>query len=221
MTGNVNILPVAENLSAPNWTQENACSYGAKQAIFRWNFIDPDVGADQTAYQIIFDDDDNIADPVVDTGKVDGIPGESEQYIHGSSDLVFNTTYWWWVKVWDNNDTSAGFVAGTPFTTYKHELPDVNFSYFPTSPSQGEEVQFTDFSTADISTSITDWLWSGDYDTISPTSATSTNSVMIFDEGGIKTVNLQVTDGDGYFCSESKDINITASLPRWQEIKPR
>jgi len=30
-----------------------------------------------------------------------------------------------------------------------------------------------------------------------------------------------VTDGDGYFCSESKDINITASLPRWQEIKPR
>jgi len=213
----INTLPAAINLSAPNWEYEDACNLYARQAFLRWEFSDPDVGAEQSAYQVILNDNNNINNPLIDIGKT---VGDASQYSATSTLLAYDKTYYWWVKVWDNNDTSSEFTAGPSFTTYEHELPDTDFSYFPAYPSQGEEVQFTDTSIVYGGTSITDWLWSGDSVTISP-SATTTNPIMTFSSGGNKTVTLEATASDGYYCSKSKNINVNVSLPSWQEVKPR
>ncbi|MEA3463828.1 MAG: hypothetical protein U9R14_02020, partial [Patescibacteria group bacterium] len=157
VVGNVNTPPTAINLSAPNWNYNQACSLYARQAFLRWEFDDLDQESEQSAYQVIFDNNNDPAEPnLINTGKT---PGSASQYSVGSDQLSYNTPYYWWVKVWDNHDVASDLTqydtepdtdnndgAEYTFTAYLHEFPDVDFSWFAQNPSKGEEVQFTDSS---------------------------------------------------------------------------
>lgn len=157
--------------------------------------------------------------------------------------LNYETRYKWSVKVWDNfgasgeaeydtdQDTDNDDGIRKTFTTYKHEMPDVNFTWFLANPSQGEEVKFTDQSKvysaqpdinpADCTDALCDWEWSS----ISPgvTFKDSVNGpapIIIFSQAGNPTITLKVTDFDGYIIYRSKTINVNANLPGWREVKP-
>jgi len=226
--GDINTPPTATALPAPNWSYDQACSYYARQAFLRWEFSDPDPDSSQSAYQVIFDDDSDPTDPIIDSGKT---LGSANQYSVGPDQLSYDTPYYWWVRVWDNYDVASDLVQynsvtdtdnddgnNLTFTTYKHEFPDVDFSWSPQNPSQGEDVQFTDNSIVYGGATISSWQWTVPEDaTIDD--ATISAPTITFGSSGSQTVTLKVTDSDGYYCSETKQININVALPEWKEVK--
>lgn len=212
----LNAPPAAINNTAPNWTYEQACSLYARQAFLRWEFNDTDSESYQSAYQVIIDDDNNPADPLVDTGKTSGA---ASQYSAGPDVLDYDQTYYWWVKVWDNLDTSSELAVGQSFTTYKHEFPDQDFSWTPTSMSRDEKVKFTSSATVYGGTTISSLLWTAPDSTIDDV-ATSTPT-MTFGDSGAHPVTLKITDSDGYYCRLTKIINVNVNLPGWKEVKPK
>lgn len=252
---NINALPQASYLTAPNWNFSQASQFGALNAKLAWTFSDPDAGASQSAYQIIVNTSNSISDPLFDSGKClgynnpsakckvdNGAAGTTNFPLNAADGLNYNTPYYWWVRVWDNYDLASGLKQydttpdtdnddGNPltFTTYKHEMPEVSFSWFPANPSQGEEVKFTDTSqvyltsapdtAVNCAAALCDWLWTVPEgasidDTAAPT------PTIIFDSAGSFTVMLTVTDQDGYYASHSEIINVNAKLPIWREVKP-
>jgi hypothetical protein len=211
----MNAPPEAINITAPNWTYEQACSLYARQAFLRWEFSDLDTESYQSAYQIIIDDDNDPTDPLVDTGKVSGA---TSQYSAGPDQLEYDQTYYWWVKVWDNLDVASELTAGLSFTTYKHEFPDQDFSWSPTSLSKDEEAKFT--SSVDVygGTTVSSLLWIAPDAVISDSTVSS--PTITFSSSGDHTVTFKATDSDGYYCNLAKTININVSLPGWKEVKP-
>ena len=167
--GKVNTPPTAANLSAFNWNFANAGTYGALRAYLDWTYTDPDLGAAESAYQIIVDTDSNPASPILDTGKCLGYGnpisacqidiGVDHYPLHQQISLGYNQTFYWWVQVWDNYDIPSALTQyntspdtdnddgnALTFTIYKHEMPDPFFTWLPMRPSKGEEVKFTDAS---------------------------------------------------------------------------
>lgn len=162
----LNRPPVAENMSSPNMSESNYCFNTVKQAILRWEFSDPDPGDSQSAFRIIFDNDNNYSDvgttdhSSIDTGICDGSGGslcqngaiqldgvETRQYpispsftFEDGTGLNYGQTYYWWVQVWDSYNATSGLLPGGSFTVPSHEYPKPDFVWSPAKPSVGEEI---------------------------------------------------------------------------------
>ncbi|MDP2709369.1 MAG: PKD domain-containing protein [bacterium] len=250
----VNRPPAAIGLTAPNWSFNEAGQFGALGAKLGWVFSDEDQAASESAYQIIVNTVNNISNPLFDSGKCAGYndpsasckinAGVGQFPLDSAMALNYNTRYYWWVKVWDDRDEASvlkqyNTTPDTPleaddgqtftFTTYKHELPDVDFSWFPANPSKDEEVKFTDLSQVYLSAApdtavacaseLCAWAWSATAGATIDDPATSTPTI-IFNSAGNSTVTLTVTDNDGYYISKLYVINVNAKLPKWKEVKP-
>ncbi len=177
--------------------------------------------------------------------KIDN--NNTNEFFINSSDMSLNydTSYYWWVKVSDDNishkyssftqynnpqDTPIEADDGLPltFTTYKHEMPIADFSFFPSNPSQDEEVKFTNESKVYLSSAPSTVIdctndqctyeWTAPGANINDPATTT--PIIIFTSAGNFTITLKVTDADGYYVSTSKIININAQLPIWKEVKP-
>jgi nitrous oxidase accessory protein NosD len=86
-------------------------------------------------------------------------------------------------------------------------VPNANFSYYPSYPNEGQEVQFTDMSTDPDGTVVT-WSWKlGDGNTSS--SANPVHKYLIGSYG----VTLTVTDNEGTISTMTKTLVITAFSP--------
>jgi len=134
VTAEVNTVPEARNLTAPNWNQANACpnvpnapNYGnARGAVLTWDFVDPDPSASGTAYHLVVSEEGGS--DIIDTCKCDGLnscanggdpsycritlacmssSGSTCYYRLYESDLEYDTSYEWQVTVWDNYDISS------------------------------------------------------------------------------------------------------------------
>jgi len=132
--------------------------------------------------------------------------------------LVYNTTYYWRVKVWDDQGADSGWVEGPSFVTEKHRYPSVDFNWSPQNPSAEEDVLFADQSTVYGGATKSNWSWT--FEDATPASSGLQNPTVQFNSNGSKEVTLQVTDSDGYSCSDSQTVNVQVSLPTWQEILP-
>jgi len=103
---------------------------------FYWDFSDLDVGDFQNSYQVQIDDDINIgASPLIDScvpspGTCDnGYTAESYTPTSPSS-FDYNETYYWRVRVWDNNGGVSNWVQGQ-FSTPVHGYPEPDFIWVP------------------------------------------------------------------------------------------
>jgi len=165
----------------------------------------------------------------------------------GTDILSYGQSYKWEVTVWDNNDASStvavydsdGGVGGNgdtdnddnnvpTFKAYNDEFPNPeNFTWFAPDPSALEMVMFESADSAKYYSGATelgcndancDWLWSF----VAPTTGTiaddtaSTTEVQ-FDEKGSQSIELTLTDTNGYSCSTSTGVDIKAKLPLWIE----
>ena len=134
--------------------------------------------------------------------------------------LDFNTTYYWWVRVYDSENDDSGWIAGPSFTTSVHAWPWVNFSWVPTSPAIDEEVQFTDESTVYGGTVKQSWSWAFTNGDPAFSCCNEPNPVVVFSDNGENPVTLEVTDSDGFACDAVKTLNTTLPLPQWIEVAP-
>ncbi len=143
--------------------------------------------------------------------------------------LVYNTTYYSRVKVYDVWGTDSGWVSGASFTTPAHQYPDPDFNLSPSQPSELELVQFTDNSTcyddvitgSPCSSPDESFKW-----TISKTTQGDPlisfleNPLATFSQPGNWDVTLEVTDNLGT-CSITEPIKVNYPLPQWKEVSPR
>lgn len=251
VTGVTNQEPEAKNLEAPYLSNDELCTLGVRSAILRWEFDDADTGSFESAYQIIFDDDDDPSDPLLATPKctfnsthVDCLvaPGVDQYPIHESGiiSLEFGKHYYWWVKVWDNMDTSSDWVAstdgwGADFIVPGHEYPDVSIDdYWPDNPSVGESVFFEassaiyEYGNPSLSVPCENdglncsWEWSVSPDTHATVSnANGVEPEVVFDSSAVDVyyVTLKVTDKDGFYCTDAEELKAKYKLPKWIEVK--
>lgn len=248
VNGVVNRPPDATELEAPYLTNQELCEMGARNAILKWEFHDTDYGAYETAYQVIFDDDDDPDNPIFESPKCDlnsnhvdclVSPGVDQYPIHDVADLDYGGHYYWWVKVWDDYDVESDWISstdwGADFVVPGHELPQASVDdYRPTMPSAGEEIYFTGssavykYSSPGLSVPCTNdeincwWYWSiipSYYASINDPATTS--PVIIMDNSEQQFfVTLSVTDQDGFSCTSSPIIfNPNIDLPTWIEVK--
>jgi hypothetical protein len=137
-----------------------------------------------------------------------------------SADLDFDTTYYWRVRVKDENghwSNDGGYSwSESTFTTDKKRC-DADFSYQPPQPFVEEQVDFTNQTTpGDVS--IASWYWT--FDNATPPNSTEENPSIEFNISGTNQVKLESTDQDGVTCSHSEIIGARKELPIWQEIDP-
>ncbi len=176
LSGNfvVNTPPEALNLTAPNWSHDQACddTNGANaelRAHLKWTYSDAD-GDISSAYQITVRD--SLGNQLFTTNKCTASGGDCKDTCLGKASgsscdyelkpntwFKWGTAYQWEVTVWDAHDapsTVTVYNSATDtdnddsnnytFTTYKHKFPDVDFDWFVPDPSASEEVLFSDKS---------------------------------------------------------------------------
>ena len=121
----VNTIPVAQNLTAPNWGPDKACKANlihtegtgeTLRALLSWKYVD-NIGDTQSAYRVIVRK--GVGNGlVIDTGKCLAMGGKcrinpncincSFPLYETDTNFDYNTSYKWSVEVWDNHDVSSG-----------------------------------------------------------------------------------------------------------------
>ncbi len=130
-----------------------------------------------------------------------------------------SATYYWQVRVWDSRGAESDWVE-SEFTT-DDCYPSPDFGWSPDVPEIGEEVQFSDESTACQGATITAWAWS--FENGNPATSAEQDPLVIFSAAGAGNQNgisLEVTNSYGNSCTEEKLLNMIYPLPDWIEIVP-
>jgi len=259
----LNLAPTVSfnNMSYPgHCTPATACVIGNNCELepeLTWTYNDPE-GFSQEEFQIIFDDSDHSLsslDSLTDSTGT-SLPLKTPRTISSVNHFTpsnnsyrnvginYGTTYYAWIKVWDNYGADSGWVnlfadnTQMNFTTYKHQFPNPYFDYFTEegSASAQEEIKFWDTSIyySDSSGTIINtpglpaecvvpgcsYSWtSSDAIPGSISDDDEATTTAKYPASGNQEMVLQVTDGDGYTCSTSTTININVKLPEWIEVR--
>jgi len=192
---------------------------------FSWTYSDPD-GDNESQFQFQVDNDSGFGSQEVNrtiTGTWSDGDSNNQTVVvavsPGADQIGYDTTYYWRVKVWDSQMEVSAWIEGSSFTTEKHRYPLLDFNWSPSSPSQGEDVLFSDQSTVYGGATKSAWSWT--FTDGNPVSSSQQNPVIQFTANGSKSVTLQVTDSDNYSCQTSKSVGVQIALPGWQEVLPQ
>ena len=114
------------------------------------------------------------------------------------------------------------------FTTYMHEFPEARFSWSPSTLTINQDFLFTSnseyyttslpISSASCASTTCTYLWECDDDTVTLSNTDKATSTIQFTNSLTKSIDLTVTDNDGYSCSTSTE-SISNTLPTWKEVK--
>ena len=239
-TFDFNRAPSAEDLEA---NQGDYCT-PPPHLTLNWNFIDLD-GDKQYGYQVQIDDDKEMSSPLNDscptaeTGTCDLDPPHDSQSYAPIISLLYDTTYYWRVKVADEHASWSDWSEVVSFATPVHEFPEPDFTTIAQKITKNEFVQFcavqegglceednsvcydADGSIPPPSCHDKTFVWDFPEGTefAEDSAADSENPMVKFTSGGAMDVSLNITDDIGS-CTITKAISITKPLPRWKEIAP-
>ncbi len=159
--------------------------------------------------------------------------GTSEEITSSPDQLTYNTSYYWRVRVWDQDGDTSGWIPydedgdGNPdsFETARHAWPSPDFSYSPDRPLIDEEIDFSDESTCynvagnETSCSGNNYTW--DFDD-GETSSQSGDVTHTYTDSGTYNVTLSIesTDPGIGMCTYSQSVPVSRSSPRYREIAP-
>ena len=182
-----------------------------------WAYSDPE-GDLQDAYEVEVDNNSDFSSPEIDTGQV---TSPSTEYI--TSGLSYNnTTYYYRVRVWDDQGNISGWSSTDSFATVNNAYPAPSFNWSPSSPPAGVIVDFTDssacFDSSGGSAACIGWDW--DFD--DGNTSTEQHPKNIFNATSSYTVILTSTDSSGFSCEAQNiiDIGKEVQLPEWKEVSP-
>ena len=222
--------PTATNLKV---VPSNACLVAPYYAC-SWTYTDPD-NDDESQFLFQVDDNSDFSSPAIDRTIDIDFPSPSSNNqpailstIPSPDHILFNTRYYWRVKVVDAYGMSSAWVNGASFITPLHHSPIVRFTNKPLRPIVHELTWFTDDSRCfdDSPTGGDCAITSGDsfnWTFVNGNPATSTKEIEITEftvPGTSSSAKLQVTDSDGFTCSLTKSIKVNFPPPIWKEVRP-
>jgi len=218
--------PTVDNLTASfNVDSGPAC---VSRMRFQWQFSG---ASSQSAYHLQVANDAGFTDLQFDSGKT--MSAAQERFVNISTtpvnELEFNSSYYWRIEVFDDDDTGSGWVEydSNPFSTSLHPYPTPAFTWSPQEPSEEENVDFTDQTTWDAGVGTKSWDWSFVPDA-TPATSTAQNPTVVFSNIGEKTVTLTVADsalatdpdsGTGE-CTVVDTVDVNLPLPEFREVPP-
>ena len=234
-TFSFNASPTVTNLKVTPYY----CDYSPNTWInLSWDYNDPE-GTPQSAYQIQIATDSGFSNIIYNTGQVSSSGNNHwlQPAIGAGGPLSYGQTYYWRVKVWDQDNQASEWSASncpyvitlnqdettqttTCFRTASHAWPEVSFSFEPDPPTVDEVINFSGEATPYGGASITSWYWTFAPDG-NPYHASTQNVQVTFPTDGDKNVTLQVTDSSNYTCQEEETINVKLPLPGIIEIPPK
>ena len=195
---------------------------------FSWDYSDPDSDP-QFSYELQVDyQTGDFSAPVI-TKYIETDSPNSTLLLKtipiAGQDLAYNTSYKVRVIVWDNLGGSQGSSSvpsnvvflNVPTDIPVNRYPKPDFSWDPSKPKIGDEIQFTNESIIYSIPPTGNYLWDFNGEGIS----TDTDPKFTFDTIGDKRVTLQVTDVVGNVCFDWRDIRIRLSDPDYDEVIPR
>jgi hypothetical protein len=244
--------PTATNLSYSEW-------YCSNSLLFQWNYYTEAANNPETKFDFQIDNNSDFSSPAVDT-RVCGVSSQvnrqqisvnisyplstiktycsgADTYASNTPDsLIYNTTYYWRVKVYDTQGTQgfpSDWIPGLPFTTATHAWPKPDFTT-PASAQlvSGRAISFTDTSqcygpgiTNNLcktdTTGKVKYTWSfGD----GGTATTKGGASHIYTAAGTYILTLNICDDAGC-CSTNQNVKILPpgelpKPPQWREISP-
>ena len=104
-------------------------------------------------------------------------------------------------------DADGSYDSSNMTITVDDATPSADFNYIPSSPTEGEQVNFTDASSS--YDPIASWSWTFGDGNIS----TVQNSTNIYIQNGTYVINLTVTDSDGSVSSVTQTITVLDTEP--------
>jgi len=247
------------HMSAPNWSYSQACSDQALKAVLKWYPTSGTQAGYEVVVNTASSSAVSTSSAVCWSGvKLPSVATQyiiPNLDSNCQAPLNYNTDYYWWVRLYyldrngdyqatqwyqfGANDGHAGSLdehtnpwsdsSQYTFRTYKHELPNIFFSWDPADPLVGTSTSFTStahyYTTASPSSpqscsgASCQYLWTtSDLGAAigSPNGATTS---IIFMHATGSSVTLSVTDPDSYTCSTSTTLSINFGLPIWHEVK--
>ena len=229
----------------------NYCASNLPMGIdLMWNFNDAEDGFLQTGYEIsLLRSDLATCNIVKNPDGSNSITGSAINALCSDFINYGGHTYTWGVKVYDSAGADSGFVwepspfpinmdSGVLEPTPAHQYPIANFSYFPVPPPnilQFQPITFDPLTPPDDSRAyglgipIVSFEWDFDDDGVvdETTFPADPNVTHSYSETGMFTIDLRVTDSDGYACWASQStptnievVDIGANIPMWNEINP-
>lgn len=201
--------PKAYNLRINEPEPEDYCGASYPPITLRWDYRSQ-TDDKQNAYRLQISTKDDFSYTLRDTKKTSCSHPCDNSY--QASDLSFNETYHWRVKVWDEENNESEWFSDQ-FTTGPKRA-DVDFSWSPQDPYSEEMVEFTN-ETTEGDLELTDWYWT--FEDGDPPESDKQNPKVEFLSKGDKTVTLKATDETDTTCSETKEVSLGYKLPDWQE----
>ena len=238
--------PTVTDMNDPDNSQIHCgIAPGITHINFEWKYNDAD-GDNELKYNLIVNDVNNVNDPNPEINTtinnpscsdLDPGPAISCNNTSGANvgvDLEYHKTYYWWVRVYDNQGNDSGWVAGPSFNTPDHPWPWPDFTHSPSEPNTKEIVTFTDNSqcwTTGSSVSVpcknlgvTNYEWDFDYivaEGFTPNSTVKGDATTSYPSSGSYEVRLRIKDDLGT-CTGSGDspVGVKKPLPEWKEAPP-
>jgi hypothetical protein len=217
-----NLPPSSPTYPSPAETWDNCSLQGTSKVTLSWNYSDPE-NDPQDSYQVLIDNNSNFSSPEIDSCVSPEpntcLSGNGSQSYTPITNLNWATTYYWKVKVKDDQENWSDWSSSRSFTTPSHAYPWIDFSWAPISPTVQELIQFANQTTYYGGALGQSWAWEfGDG------RATSTqNPTHSYLTSGNYQVQLGTCDNSGYCCTganRQKLLQISPSLPEWKEISP-
>lgn len=209
--------PSAEDLSVGGDNSSDYCPSPVHPPVrLAWTFLGYKSGDTQSAYQIQIAQDSGFSSIIEDKGKISNTGG-----FYVATNLDYGRTYYWRLKVWDNNKRESDWITGPSFSTIAYPYPTPDFIWDPQKITIGEPADFIDLTDFYGAPSPYSWQWDFDNDgSIEYTSQNVDDYIYTTIIPGGRTVRLEVS-ALGHTCSITKNfIPVLFAPPTWMETKP-